>query len=91
MFSYEEFKKVWPKIVAKAWSDAAFKKKLIDSPAEVLKTYGIDLPKGQRCIINESTKETIYLMLPPKPDGQLTEEKLQQVAAGLCVPPCFKK
>jgi hypothetical protein len=78
----ENFKKAWAKIVAKAWSDPDFKKKLLKDPNAVFKSEGIDVPAGKRIVISESTKDTYYLTLPEKPSGELSEEKLKEVAAG---------
>ena len=78
----EEFQKAWGKIIAKAWSDPAFKKRFLENPNEVLKSNGIEIPPGMRMVVKENGKETLYLTLPQKPVGELSEEKLREVAAG---------
>ena len=82
----EEFQKAWGKIVAKAWSDPAFKKRLMENPTEVLKSNGIEIPSGTRVVIKENTKNEFHLTLPEKPTGELSEEKLREVAAGNSAP-----
>ena len=80
----EEFQRAWGKIVAKAWSDPTFKKNLIKDPSGTLKAHGIEIPAGKRVVITENTKDAFYLILPEKPAGDLSEEKLREVAAGSC-------
>jgi hypothetical protein len=82
MQNYENFRKAWAKIVAKAWSDPAFKKKLLSNPAETFKTQGIEIPASKKIVINECTNDTLYLSLPEKVAGELSEETLQEIAGG---------
>ena len=42
----EENKKLWAKIVAKAWCDEAFKAELLNNPEQVLKAEGAEIPDG---------------------------------------------
>jgi hypothetical protein len=77
----QQFKEAWPKIVAKAWSDPEFKKQLLKNPAEALRSFGIEVPKNKKLVIQENKEDTIYLTLPEKPAGELTEEKLKSIAA----------
>ena len=39
----EQFQKEWGKIVAQAWSDGGFKKRLLSDPAAVLKEKGVEV------------------------------------------------
>ena len=77
----EEFQKAWGKIIAKAWSDPAFKKNLIKDPSGTLKAQGMEIPSGKRVVVTENTKDTLCLILPEKPAGKLSEASLE-VAAG---------
>ena len=65
----EENKKLWAKIVAKAWCDEAFKAELLSNPEQVLKAEGAEIPEGMHVHVVEeqkpSTAEDIYLYLPP--------------------------
>ena len=76
----EDFQKKWAKVVAKAWSDPAFKKKLLENPEATLAHEGLSMPKGVHVQVHESTNKVVHLNLPPKPEGALSEEKLQKVA-----------
>lgn len=76
------FEKSWPKIIAKAWSDKEFKKRLLNNPHEVLKEYGIDVPLHFKIEIHENEKESFHLTLPNKTEeGLLSEEELKAVQA----------
>ena len=77
----EEINKAWTKIIAKAWSDPKFKEDLLKNPEKVLSAQGVTIPSGTRVVVNENTKSAFYLTLPEKPSGELSEEKLQKIAA----------
>ena len=78
----KEFQKNWAKVIAKAWSDPAFKKKLLQNPETTLAAEGIPMPKGMHIEIHENTNKIIHLNLPERPEGDLSEEKLLKIAAG---------
>lgn len=78
----EEMQKAWAKIIAKAWSDPKFKEKLMKDPKGVLESNGIQISPQTKVVVNENSKNTLYLTLPEKPSGELSEEKLQAIAAG---------
>ena len=65
----EANKKLWAKIVAKAWCDEAFKAELLNNAEQVLKAEGEEIPEGVHVHVVEeqkpSTAEEIYLYLPP--------------------------
>lgn len=77
----KDWKNKWAQIVAKAWMDEKFKHRLINQPRQVLKEQGIDLPSHLNIKIVEDTKETIYLHIPIKPEGTLSETELKNIAA----------
>lgn len=79
----EDFQTIWSKIVAKAWLDPAFKERLLDNPHAVLDSHAIQVPAGTQVMIVENTSDTFYLVLPQKPSGELSEEDLAKVAAGM--------
>ena len=58
----EANKKLWAKIVAKAWSDEAFKAELLNNPEQVLKAEGAEIPEGVRVHAVSYT----HLTLPTK-------------------------
>jgi len=77
----EEMNKKISQIIAKAWSDADFKARLLADPAETLRTEGIEFPAGVKVKAVENTSEQFYLVIPQKPDD-LSEEQLSSVAGG---------
>jgi len=69
-------------LIAKAWSDEAFKKRLLADPKAAMKEVGMDAPEGVEIEVVESTQEKAYLVIPPKPVGELSDEDLDKVAGG---------
>ena len=78
-----EMNKKIGQIVARAWSDADFKARLLADPAETLRAAGIEFPAGVKVKAVENTGEQFYLVIPQKPDD-LSEEQLDNVAGGFC-------
>ena len=72
------------KIIARAWRDPAFKAKLLADPKAVLHEAGMTFPANVTVRVVEDTAAHLHLVLPPKPTGALSEEALDQVAAGAC-------
>ena len=83
----EEMNKKMGQIIAKAWSDADFKAKLLANPAETLQAEGIEVPAGVKVNAVENTNEQFFLVIPNKPDA-LSEEQLDNVAGGWCTIHC---
>jgi len=74
-------KELREKIIEKAWSDSAFKEKLLADPkSAVTDEFGIDIPAEFNLKVLEETDDTFYLVLPKKPDD--TDSLTSQV----CVP-----
>ena len=69
-------------LVSRAWSDPAFKQRLLSDPAAVLKEQGIDVGPGVEVRVVENTENVVYLALPPQPSEGLSDEQLDQVAGG---------
>lgn len=80
----EQLQQAWGKVVAKAWSDELFKKRLLADPAAVLKENGIEVPKEVNVKVMEDSGKTIHLILPLRPE-ELSDEELNQVAGGTTV------
>ena len=81
----EANKKLWAKIVAKAWCDEAFKAELLNNAEQVLKAEGAEIPEGVHVHVVEeqkpSTAEEIYLYLPPIDQKiSLQEEEMKRAA-----------
>ena len=76
--------KALSQVVAKAWSDAAFKQRLLAGPVAVLRAEGVDVPEGRQVRVVEEgdtlklqaveESETLsYLILPAKPSEEHVE------------------
>ncbi|TEB09923.1 NHLP leader peptide family RiPP precursor [Pelotomaculum propionicicum] len=77
----EAMSKKLGQIIARAWSDADFKARLLANPAETLQAAGVEVPAGVKVKAVENTNEQFYLVIPQKPDD-LSEEQLSNVAGG---------
>jgi len=78
----EQFQKSYGKIVAKAWTDEEFKRRLLSDGTTVLKESGLALPDEVEFKVVESTSSLIHLILPPKPDSEeVTAADLETRAA----------
>ncbi len=76
-------------VVAKAWKDEKFKKELISNPKAVInKEFGVQIPDNVNVKVVEENANNLYIILPMKPqrEGELTDEQLEAVAGGACVP-----
>jgi hypothetical protein len=81
----EDVNKQWSQVVAKAWTDASFKKQLLADPVAALKASGLDVPRGLQVKVVENTDQVLHLVLPAKPRGEISEEDLERVAGGISV------
>lgn len=68
--------RLWGQIVAKAWSDDEFKKRLMSDSETVFAEYGIQLPAGTDVMVLQDTPTVRHFVLPVSPAGDLTEEEL---------------
>jgi hypothetical protein len=67
-------KETWLKIITKAWSEEAFKERLLKEPNKVLEEYHIKIPPGVTYeVLEDGVGGKHYLVLPPAPpeDGSL--------------------
>ena len=88
----QEWSKKVGQITAKAWTDADFKKRLLNDPAAVLKDYGLTLSPDVKVKVVEDTDTLTHLVLAPKPSGkELSEEDLAAVAAGAMGAPTCRR
>ncbi len=72
----------WSSLVKEAWRDESLKRRLIANPAAVLEEHGLSVPPGIELRVVENTDKVKYLTLPARPDGELSIEELERVAAG---------
>jgi hypothetical protein len=81
-----EFQRRYDQIVAKAWSDPAFKARLLTETATVLRENGISIPPGFQVQVVEQKANVIHFPLPSQPAGhELSQEQLEHVAAGIII------
>jgi hypothetical protein len=68
-------------VIAKTWSDEAFKQQLIADPRAVLEAEGAVLPAGLEIKAVADTDRVFHLVLPMKPT-HLSDLDLDKIAAG---------
>jgi hypothetical protein len=83
---HSEWEQKYSMLIAKAWTDEAFKKRFLANPAAVMKERGLEVPYGVEVKIVESTPNLLYLVLPPKPTEELSEEDLLAIVAQAAPP-----
>ncbi|WP_052293721.1 NHLP leader peptide family RiPP precursor [Azospirillum sp. B510] len=75
------------KIVARAWSDDAFKAKFLADPKAMFEEHlGTKLPETLEITAHEETAEALHFVIPAKPRidlDELSEEDLEKVAGGV--------
>ena len=71
------------KVLARAWKDAAYRKRLFSNPHAALKELGFDVPSSLRIEVKEETENTSFLIIPPAPTEvkELSDVELEQIAA----------
>jgi Nitrile hydratase, alpha chain len=69
------------RIVAKAWTDEAYKQRLLNEPALLLREEGLVVVDGVEVRAVENTEKVRYVVLPAKP-AELTEARLEAIAGG---------
>jgi len=72
------------KAIARAWTDAAYKTKLLSDPQAALADAGIEVASGTTVKVMENTADIRHLVLPIAPSnaGELDVEDLEKVAGG---------
>lgn len=79
----EEQDQAMGRIISKAWTDEAFKQRLLADAAAVLKEEGVSVPEGVTVKAVENSKDMFHLVIPPKPGPHaLSEDQLHMVAGG---------
>ena len=71
-------------IIAQAWKDEAYKQELLSNPKAIIgREFGVLLPKEMTIQVLEENPNTLYFVLPIRPDissSELSEEQLEAVA-----------
>ena len=84
-----EERKLYAKVIAKAWIEEGFKKRLLQDPATVLAENGIEIPEDITVRFVEKNENEILVPLPPRPPGsaELSDEDLEKVDGGQSIYP----
>jgi hypothetical protein len=85
--SQEAFCRLWGQLMARAWDDAAFKRRLVADPAGVLREHGYELPPGTnvRLQVVESDEQVQYLYLPCEGELPTNSSEAAGQVAGECL------
>jgi hypothetical protein len=71
------------RVIARAWSDDAYKQQLLSDPAGALDELGVEIQAGISIAVVENTADTVHLVLPmPPSEGELSDDALGQVVGG---------
>jgi hypothetical protein len=76
--------KQYGKIVARAWTDDAFRQRLLADPKGVLAEFGIPSNANREIRVVENSEDVFYLVLPQKP-GNLSADQIDGDIAPDCV------
>jgi hypothetical protein len=80
------WEKHWARVVAKTWTDPAFKQQLLESPAAVLGAEGLPLLHDVEIrIVSGEGRFTMEIPLPDRPidlDGELIDDLLEDLEGG---------
>lgn len=63
------------KVVARAWSDAAYKAELLSNPVAALAKMGLSPPEGVELEVHENTPQKMHLILPVAPANYEVDER----------------
>ena len=82
---------VWSQIVARAWCDEGFMKRLLSDPREVLAEHDLEMPPGTEVEVVLGTEVKVddidtlrRFILPARPSHELMEEDLVGGAVAYC-------
>jgi hypothetical protein len=72
-------------IIAKAWKDPTFKRKLMNDPKSALKECGCTVPDNVNMKVIEDSENSYTFVIPhsPKNATELSEKELANVAGGV--------
>jgi hypothetical protein len=80
--AYAKETAAYAKVIARAWSDPAFKAQLLADPCAALAAMDAPVPNVAVKVV-ENTDTLMYLILPPRPaETGLSQEALEKAAAG---------
>jgi hypothetical protein len=90
MANKKDPKKIRAQILARAWKDPEFKKKLLANPRSVFKELGYELPPNENIVVHEDSKNTHHFILPSQPAQarEMSDADLRKIAGGDDTWPC---
>ncbi|KIX14131.1 NHLP leader peptide family RiPP precursor [Dethiosulfatarculus sandiegensis] len=85
MSQQEERQKHWARIVAKAWADEDYKKRLLANPHDVFKNEeGLNYPpEASFEVVEQKDDKHVVLVIPPPPPDEVGVEKLESRLADM--------
>jgi hypothetical protein len=75
-------------LIARAWSDEAFKSKLLERPNEVLKECDIVVPDGTNLRVHANSALEIHIVIPEAPSDLRLAARDGSEDRGGCWLPC---
>jgi hypothetical protein len=86
---------LWSQIVARAWCDEGFMKRLWSDPRAVLAEHDLEVPPGIEVNVEEGTEVKVedtdavrHFILPGSPPDDLTDEELVGDGVAWCCGAC---
>jgi hypothetical protein len=76
--------KKYAKLIAKAWSDASFKERLLADPRAVFEDEEIKVPQGVDIKVVEQTDTQIFFVIPRPPENVNILDAEERFAAEIC-------
>jgi hypothetical protein len=75
---------IWSKVVARAWTEPAFKAKLLSDAHAALAEFGLKVRDDTKLKVVEDTPDTKHVVLPAAPDNasELSEDELEKLFIG---------
>ena len=69
-------------LFAACWKDEALKQRFMADPKAVLAEYDMPVPDGIDVKVVENADDCVYITLPKRPSGELSDEELESAAGG---------
>ena len=69
-------------VIVRAWTDEAFKKRLLEDGTAVLKEEGVSVPEAMTVKVVENSETLYHLIIPPKKSHELTDDQRNAVSGG---------
>src|SRR5262249_35023685 len=73
------------RVIARAWSDSAFKPQLLTDANAALESMGYEIPDGLTIRVVEDTPGVRHYVLPQPQSSELSDDHLEAVAGGIII------